>query len=411
MKYQSDQIELINKTFLRAKDLHVIQKSIEDASTNGRHVTVDGKKVAFWGNCSYLGLNNDPRLKAAAIDAIERYGLQFVTSRTFNQLPLYDELEDKLSAMFEKPALSVQTTTLGHMSAIPALVSANDAIIMDQKVHASVQNNVQIVRANGTTVEVVRHNRMDILENRIQKLQDKYEKVWYMADGVYSMHGDIAPMNELYDLLNRYENFWTYIDDSHGLSWMGKNGRGASLDRMSYMHEKMVFIATLDKGFGANGGVLVLPNQDLKDHVRNVGSTMIFSAPSTPASLAGAIASAEIHLSAEIDALQHELNALITHFFATAQRLHLPLFTEEKTPIFYICIGDVTATIELAALLLQSGFLVNPVSFPAVSAKDAGLRITLTRHMTVQDIDELLTTIAELMHDFKKQDKLMRCLA
>jgi 7-keto-8-aminopelargonate synthetase-like enzyme len=399
------QVDLINRTFKYANNLNVIQKAIEDDSLNGSHVTINGKKVAFWGNCGYLGLNHDQRIKDAAIDAIQRYGIQFPTSRTYNYLPMYDELESYLTQVFEKPALSTQTTTLGHMAAFPSLITAQDVVIIDQKVHTSVQTNVKIIQANGTTVEVLRHNRMDMLESRIQKLKDKYDKIWYLADGVYSMHGDIAPMQDLFDLMNRYEQFWTYFDDSHGLGWKGKNGRGVSLDLVPYFHEKMIVIGSLYKGFGASSSVLVLPNEALKSYIRNCGPTMIFSVPSSPAELAAAIAAAKINLSPEIYDHQNKLKGLISYFLLTAQSLNIPLINDEKTPIFYVCIGNTERTIEMASKLLERGFLVNPTGFPAVNPKESGLRMTLTTHMTVQDIYELLTGVAELIAEYDKKGK------
>mgnify|MGYP003343531247 CR=1 FL=1 len=123
-----------------------------------------------------------------------------------------------LSRMFGKPSLLLQSLTVGHTTNIPLLVSNDDAIIMDAQVHDSVQNAVSMLHSRGIHVETVRHNRMDMLESRIKVLKDKYQKIWYMADGVYSMQGDFAPVKDLYALADRYEQLYLYLDDIHGMS-------------------------------------------------------------------------------------------------------------------------------------------------------------------------------------------------
>src|SRR5690606_37928200 len=110
----------------------------------------------------------------------------------------YKEFEEKLTKIFGSPTMSMPTTTLGHISAIPVLVSPSDAVILDHQVHQSIQTAVEIVKARNTHVEIIRHNKMDVLEERIIKSSDKYDKIWYMADGVYSMFGDVTPLEEIY---------------------------------------------------------------------------------------------------------------------------------------------------------------------------------------------------------------------
>ena len=169
MKNLSPRVELVNQIVKHAYDSGIAQVRVQDYSTNGRHVTVDGKRLTYFGNCSYLGLELDSRIKNAAIEAINRYGNQFACSRSYAALTMYDELEYQLEQIFDQPALVTPTTTLGHIATISTLINQNDAVILDHQVHASVQMAVQIVKANGTHVEVLRHNRMDILESRIKK--------------------------------------------------------------------------------------------------------------------------------------------------------------------------------------------------------------------------------------------------
>ena len=161
-----------------------------DQPFDGTSIVLNEKSVLNFGSCSYLGLEFDPRIIAAAKKAIDKYGTQFSESRAYVSLGLYKELEYLLEKIFDAYCVITPTTTLGHIANIPVLVDDSDAIIMDQQVHNSVQTAVQIVKARGVHIELVRHNRMDLLEERIKELHSKHKKIWYMADGIYSMFGD-----------------------------------------------------------------------------------------------------------------------------------------------------------------------------------------------------------------------------
>lgn len=187
----------------------------DDDRLNGNHIVLKGKEVVNFGSCSYLGLEFDPRLKEASKAAIDNYGTQFSESRAYVSVKLYKELEELFYKLFDAPCVITPTTTLGHISNIPVLMSSTDAIITDQQVHNSVTTAVKLLSASRTHVEVLRHNRMDLLEERIKLLRNKHEKIWYLADGIYSMFGDTAPMDDLYRLLDTYPQFHLYIDDAH----------------------------------------------------------------------------------------------------------------------------------------------------------------------------------------------------
>ncbi|MGZ5134994.1 MAG: aminotransferase class I/II-fold pyridoxal phosphate-dependent enzyme, partial [Flavitalea sp.] len=198
----------------------------DDESLYGNHITLKGKDVVNFGSCSYLGLEFDHRLKEASKIAIDNYGTQFSESRAYVSIKLYQELEEFFYKIFDSPCVITPTTTLGHIANIPVLMSSADAIITDQQVHNSVNTAVKLLSAARTHVEVLRHNRMDLLEDRIKALRGKHQKIWYLADGIYSMFGDTAPMDQLYQLMDMYSQFHLYVDDAHGMSIQGKHGRG-----------------------------------------------------------------------------------------------------------------------------------------------------------------------------------------
>jgi 7-keto-8-aminopelargonate synthetase-like enzyme len=157
---------------------------IEDEHINGRTIKVRGNDVLNFGNCSYLGLETDVRLKAAAIEAVDKYGLMILSSRAFSSIHLYPELESLLSKMTGGHALVSTSITLGHMANLPVLVGDNDAVVIDIQAHNCLQTTVELLRQRNIPIEKIRHNRLDILEDRIKELKDQYDKIWYIADGV-----------------------------------------------------------------------------------------------------------------------------------------------------------------------------------------------------------------------------------
>ena len=401
----SPNLALANQLVEQARSIGILHNVITNQKTDGKNILINDKRVTYFGNCCYLGLENDVRLKAAAIDAIERYGIQFSCSRTYARIPLYDEIEYLLGQIFEKPTIAAPTTTLAHMSTVPVLMRRNDVIIIDQQAHSSMHNALAIAKEMGAQVEILRHNRMDMLESQLKKLSQQYERVWFMTDGIFSMFGDTAPLSTLWDFMNQYDNFYCYIDDAHGMSWTGQHGSGYTLSQIQFFHDKMVLVTSLAKGFGACGAAIVLPNEALKRLVLNTGATLRASGPVQPATLGAMIASAKIHLSPEITEKQERLGKLMSYFNLTAKSLRLPLVHDNKTPIFFMGVGTPEIGGEIMLNMLKSGFLLNPSSFPSVSYKHTGLRAALTTYHTEQDIFDMLNALSNHLKDVEKKVK------
>jgi len=395
--------DLINKIFNKNAELGLIHVSTQDEQLDGKNVTVRGKKYVYFGSCSYLGLETDERLKQAAIDAINRYGSQFSCSRTFLQMGLYEEVEEMLGEIFGKPTLLAPTTSLGHISTIPVIMGERDAMLADQQVHNSVRNALQIAKGEGVYLETVPHNDMEALERRIQILRHDYDRVWYFADGIYSMYGDAAPCSDIWQLLERYEQFHFYVDDAHGMSWTGKHGRGYVLQNMPY-HPKMMLASSLAKGFANCGGALVFNDEEQKRLIKNCGSSFIFSGPLQPAVLGAIKAAAQIHLSEEIETLQSDMFERLVFFVEKARQLGVPVINNDLTPIFYVGVGKPEVGFKMTKFLADEGFFCNLAQFPAVSIKNSGLRIALTRHHSLQDISKLLEAIAYALPKFMAEE-------
>ena len=391
-------IDTVDEVIADATKEGILHLYAEGDKLTGRMIQVQGKELYHFGTTGYLGLEQDRRLKNAAIAAIEKYGTQFPLSKTYISHPLYAELEEKLM-MYQNPVIITKNSTLGHIAVIPTAVRDEDAVILDHQVHWSVQNAAQVLKTRGIPVEMIRHNNMTMLEDKINMLRTKAKKIWYMADGVYSMYGDYAPIEELLQLCRRYPQLHLYFDDVHGMSWKGEHGTGFIMDRLKTIPENMLLFGTLSKTFGASGAVLICPDKNLHRKIKNFGGPLTFSAQLEPASVAAAIASADIHLSDEIYDQQAELQERIVHFNNLLEQTDLPLVERNDSPVFYIGAGLPATGYALVRRLMSEGFFVNLGLYPAVPVKNTGVRITISRHNQKKDINALCTA---LQHHFPK---------
>lgn len=402
---KSSQLNAIYQHIEDARNAGIIRISADDQTiTSGNSVSIDGKQLTNFGSCSYVGLEIDDRIKQGMIDMARKYGSQFSSSRAYLSIREYQDYEDKINEIFGMPTALASTTTLGHLANIPVLVREGDAVIVDQLAHASIQSAVQYASATGFHMERVKHNNMIRLEERIWELKKTHDRVWYLADGIYSMHGDVAPLEDIFRLLDTYEQFHFYVDDAHGMSWMGQHGRGYVLDKFTY-HPRMYFTTSLAKGFAAAGGALVFPTQEEKRLVENCGGTMTFAGPIQPAILGAGLASAAIHLSPEITERQHDIQGKIQYFIKRCHQLKLPLVDKAETPVFFVGVGPRDVGYRMVADLIEAGFWVNLGVFPAVPQGKCGLRLPITQHHTREQIDHLLTTIADLLRREEKKGK------
>jgi len=407
-------VKTVDEVITAAKDKGVVHLYAQGHTTDRRYLTINEQKTLHFGTCGYLGLEHHPFVKESAIKAIENYGTQFPMSKTYISNPLYSELEMLVEEMYQAPVVISKNCTISHLATIPIIVSEEDAIILDHQVHASIQESVQKMLTKGVTVEMIRHNNLEMLEEKVKSLKDKHQRIWYMSDGVYSMFGDFAPIKELIALAEKYEQLHLYVDDAHGMSWAGKHGTGYVMSQMPEgLYRKMVLTATLGKGFGACGGVSVFPNEEWRRKVKTFGGPNTFSVQLEPPILGAAVASAKIHLSDEINDLQLELQNRISYCNTLLERTSLPLVAETKSPVFFIGTGVMGTTNELVSRMINEGVYVNPALFPAVPMKNNGTRFTISLNNTLEDIEVLVDTMernfeASLQATNQTQDKIRK---
>ncbi|MEO6097378.1 MAG: aminotransferase class I/II-fold pyridoxal phosphate-dependent enzyme [Fibrobacteria bacterium] len=394
---ETNPIAQLNAFINGAKAKGIAHLVDEGETHTGETVEIHGKRLKNFGSCGYMSLEFDPRILEGGIDAIRRYGTQFSTSRVFLSNPLYPQLEDMLEKIFRRPALLAPTTTLAHLAALPTLVSPDDVVLLDQQVHSSVQMTSKILVANGVKVEIVSHSNIARIERKIQAYKDTKKKIWYLGDGVYSMYGDCAPVGDLEELLNTYEQFHVYLDDAHGMSCYGANGKGYVLDKLPF-HERLFLITGLAKGFGTGGGVITTPTQELKQLIRNCGGPQLFSGPMQPPILGAAVASAKIHLADDFGELQMELQDRIEYCNKTFENQPLPLLSSANSPIRFLGVGSTENAQAIVKHLMDNGFWLNVAQFPAVAPHHAGLRFMLNRKIKKADLDAFVEAIRKAVY-------------
>ena len=379
-------------------DAGLLRNRVEDVALEGPYITLDGKPLVNFGSAAYLALGRDPRLQAAAIDAIERYGTTYSSSTAYTSLPYYPILESKLQQILGAPVVVAQTTTLIHLAVLPVAIAPEDHVLVDAHAHASVSLAATTVRGMGATVESVPHNDVSALRQRLSELAPLGKRVWYLADGIYSMLGDLAPVVEIVRMLDEFSMLHCYFDDAHGLGWQGLHGRGSVLHEVPW-HERLIVAGGLSKSFGALGAVAAFGDPALAWRVQACGGPVTFSGPIQPAALGAAVASADIHLSDEHARLQNRLLRQIDTVRASLSELRLPVLSFATSPIWFIRVGGVDRVIELLHRLRAEGYYLNPSTFPMVPVGYAGVRFTQTLYHSDEHIEGLLDALGRHVPD------------
>lgn len=386
-------VDTINDVLQEAKKREVIHLESENEKWTGSHLNINNEELLNFGTCGYLGLETHPKIIQKTIEFAQNFGTQYSISRGYVISKQNKLLESLLSQIFnDKPVIAFTSTTLTHISVIPIVVGHLDAIILDQQAHISIQNAAQLMSPKGVPIEIIRHSSLDMLEHKIKSMYDNHDKIWYMIDGVYSMYGDIAPIDEINKLMIRYPKLHLYVDDAHGMSWSGKNGCGKLFTECE-LNEKTIYISTLAKGFGTMGGLAVFPNDEWYQKVVMHGGPLVYSHPIPPPMMGAAIASAEIHLSSEITTLQNSLKEKLQFTKALFDNCGLPLISNPETPIFFVGTGQPTVGYNFNNRIIKSGFYVNIGLFPAVPIKNTGLRFTINNHLSKEQIKSFIDAL------------------
>lgn len=390
----NNSLDTIDELFTDAKNRGIMHLVSNISAFSERKLPIFNRELLNFGTCGYLGLELEQRLKDGAIDYTQRYGTQYGISRGFLSSGNNEQLEDYLSMMFDgQKVLTYSSTSSAHISVIPTLIQHEDAVILDQQVHMSVQTAAQTLRQKGVPIEMIRHSNLEMLERQIEHFSKKQKKIWYLIDGVYSMYGDTAPMESLIRLMDKYEQLHIYVDDAHGMSWHGKNGTGF-VNSKAAKHPKVMLMTTMGKGFGVTGGMAVFPDKEMYRRVRVFGGPLVYSHPLAPPIIGAAIASAKIHLSDDIYIFQKELRDNIDYANQLLSQTDITIISDPLTPIKFLAMGQPKVTGNMVKRLLNDGFFVSPALFPAVSMKNSGVRISISRQVRKNEIKDFVDALA-----------------
>ena len=352
-------------------------------SEQAPEVTLDGKKFIMFGSNNYLGLANDPRMKAAAIDAVKKFGTGVAGSRFLNgNTVLHMELERKLAAFKQREAALVYATGYQmNLGVVSALVGKGDFAIVDKLDHASILDGCRLSHGE---IRRFKHNNMADLERVLKDIGPGHGKL-VIVDGVFSMEGDIAPVPEISRLCRKY-GARLMVDDAHATGVMGKHGRG-TCEHFGLSHKDVdLVVGTCSKSLASIGGFAV-GDENIIHYIQHVSRSMIFSAALPPASVAA--------ISKAIDIIEEEPQRIkklwdnAAYLMKNFKRMGMNT-GETQTPIIPVLIGDNEKTFMLWRMLYDNGLFTNPVVSPAVPPRRSLLRVVATATHTREQLDRAL---------------------
>ncbi len=356
-------------------------------ASEGTEAVYQGRRLIMIGSNNYLGLTTDPRVLAAARAALERYGPSCTGSRFLNgNLALHEQLEHELAAFLGKPAALVFSTGFqANLGVIGALIGRGDVMIIDRDDHASI---VEGCRATFGEIRRFQHNDMADLARVLRSCPARAGKL-VIVDGVYSMGGDLARLPEIVGLCQEY-GARLLVDDAHASGVIG-GGRGSAA-HFGLTDQVDLIGGTFSKAFASLGG-FVAGDERIIHYIKHFARAFIFSASSTPASTAAALAALRIMR----DEPEHcaRVNAIGARMRAEYRRLGFEI-GPTATPIIPIIVGDDRPTIRLWKGLFEAGIFTNAVIPPACPPHASRLRTSFMATHTDAQLDQVLTTLEQV---------------
>ncbi len=353
----------------------------------GTEVTYQGQRVIMCGSNNYLGLTTHPKVRQAAIDAIERYGTSCTGSRFLNgNMTLHENLEAELAEWVGKEdALIFSTGMQVNLGTISALVGRGDYVILDKEDHASIVDGA--ILSSGK-IERFRHNDMAHLERVMASLPEDRGKL-LVVDGLFSMEGDLAPLPEIVPLCEKY-GVRLMVDDAHAMGVLG-GGRGTAA-HFGMTDDVDLIMSTFSKSFASLGG-FIAGEADVVDYIKHKARSLIFSASIPAANAASALAALQV-MKEEPERIER-VNQIGAYMREEYHKLGFDT-GDSVTPVIPIIIGDDDLTFRTWKLLFENGVFVNPIISPAVSQGRQLLRTSYMATHTDQQLDQVLATFEKV---------------
>jgi len=356
----------------------------------GSEVVLRGRRLIMCGSNNYLGLTTHPKVRQAALDAIQRYGTSCTGSRFLNgTLEMHEQLEGELAEWVGKEAALVFSTGMQtNLGTISALVGREDVVILDKEDHASIVDGAKL--SWGETRRF-RHNDMADLERVLKNIPDEKGKL-VAVDGLFSMEGDIAPLPEMIPLCKKY-GARLMVDDAHAMGVLG-GGHGTAA-HFNLTDGVDLIMSTFSKSFASLGG-FIAGDEEIVHYIKHHARALIFSASIPPANAAAALAALQV-MREEPERIQR-VNEIGAHMRREYRRLGFDI-GQSETPVIPILIGDDMRTLLIWKALFEAGVFVNPVLAPAVPE---GRQLLRTSYMAIHT-DEQLARVVETFEKVGRQ--------
>jgi 8-amino-7-oxononanoate synthase len=378
--------------FARREDLMPYFREVE--SEAGPVMRMEGRERLMLGSNNYLGLTGDPRVKAAARAALEKYGTGLTGSRLLNgTTPLHLELEKEIADWLgTEDALVYTTGYQANVGCLSAILSASDTVIADSGDHASILDGCKL---SGARLRPFRHNRLDKLEQMLERASGDGGGVLVIVDGVYSMEGDVCDVASVVELC-RAHGARLMVDEAHGIGVLGAAGTGAC-ELFGVADEVDLRMGTFSKSLASCGG-LIAGSAEVIDYLRISSRAFLFSASAVPAAVAAALEAVRICRSDEgpelfarvLDNARYLHKGLIQLGFEVVKPTAIPGGGEVITPVVPIVIGDDLPTAQLWRALWDEGLYTNVALYPAVPPGRSLIRTSVMATHERSHLDQAL---------------------
>lgn len=379
---QSNKLEWIVEEITNLKKNGLYNNIRTLSSPQGAWLVVDGQKVLNFCSNNYLGLANHPRLNKAAKEAVDAFGVGPGAVRTIaGTMSLHTQLEQRL-AKFKRveAAIVFQSGFNANLAVIPAVVGKQDVIYSDELNHASI---IDGCRLSGAKIVRYNHNNADHLRSQIEATQDDgYQRALVVTDGVFSMDGDVAPLDEIYEVAKDF-NYMLMVDDAHGEGVLGEGGRGI-VDHFKLHGKVDIEVGTMSKAFGVMGGV-VAGSKVIVEWLQQRGRPFLFSSALTVPDTAACLAAVD---------LLEESTELVDRLWSNAEYFKKEMKAlgfdtgSSTTPITPVMLGEAPLAQDFSKKLYQEGVFAMSIGFPTVPRGKARIRVMISASHSQDDLNQ-----------------------
>jgi glycine C-acetyltransferase len=385
----SDKLQWVQDELQNLKEAGLYNRIRTLSSAQGAWLVVDGKRALNFCSNNYLGLANHPRLVEASRQAVEKYGIGPAAVRSIaGTMDLHLQLEERL-ARFKgvEAAITFQSGFNANLATIPALVGKEDAIFSDELNHASI---IDGSRLSGARILRFAHCDPSDLDRTLTEHRQSFPRALVITDGVFSMDGDIAPLDQILEVSQKHQAI-LMVDDAHGEGVLGRGGRGI-VDHFGLHGQVDVEIGTLSKAFGVVGGV-VAGNPLVIEWLRQRGRPFLFSSAMTVPDTAACLAAVDVL--EESTELVDRLWENARYFKAEMQRLGFNT-GQSATPITPVMLGEAPLAQQFSRELFENKVFAMAIGFPTVPRGKARIRVMISAAHARADLDQGLEAFAQV---------------